>query len=284
MLSHEMQEQLPTYNLPTYRVRARNTSADSENKIHDDATAASYGFRGGLVPGITVYAYMTVPIVERFGLAWLERGSMQVKFHQPFYEGEQVNVRSDVDANVEPTRIVVTAEREDGTACATGLATVGDRAEWPGEPRLEGYPEAPLPSFEARPIVSRDLLIPGAALGTLKETLNVPDRAALESLDESLPIYFGADAVAHPFVLLGLANQILVRNYKLGPWIHAASDLINWSAARHGEEISVTGRIADCFERKGHEFVVLDLSSIANRSRIVQQVRHTAIYRLRGAS
>ena len=42
--------------LPAYRVKARNTSATSENKIHDDATAQPLGFRGGLVPGVTVYA------------------------------------------------------------------------------------------------------------------------------------------------------------------------------------------------------------------------------------
>src|SRR5438093_611879 len=81
--------------LPLYRVRARNTSADSENKIHDDTVAASYGFRGGLVPGVTVYGYMTVPIVARFAHDWLERGSMQVKFHQPFYEGEDVSVHAE---------------------------------------------------------------------------------------------------------------------------------------------------------------------------------------------
>ena len=71
-------------------------------------------------------------------------------------------------------------------------------------------------------------------------------------------------------------------NFKLGPWIHAASDLINWGAARNGEEISVRGRITQCFERKGHEFVVLDLVLIAGEARLVQQVRHTAIYRPRG--
>jgi hypothetical protein len=37
----------------TYRVRARNTSTDSENKIHDDATAASYGLRVGLFTVVT---------------------------------------------------------------------------------------------------------------------------------------------------------------------------------------------------------------------------------------
>jgi hypothetical protein len=264
--------------LPIYRVRARNTSADSENKIHDDATAASFGFRGALVPGITVYAYMTVPIVERFGLDWLERGSIQVKFHQPFYDGEEVIVRAEVDASADPIKIAVTAAREDGAACATALATVNDRSAWLGEPQTADYPEAPLPTFELRPVASRESLIPGSALGTLDEKFELPDTELLESLDEKLPIYLGTQAVAHPFALLRLSNQILMSNFKLGPWIHTASDLINWSAARDGEEVSVRGRIADCFERKGHEFVVLDVLLIGDESRIVQQVRHTAIY------
>ena len=33
----------------TYWIRARNTAADSTNKIHDDEVARSYGFAGGLV-------------------------------------------------------------------------------------------------------------------------------------------------------------------------------------------------------------------------------------------
>jgi len=265
----------------SYRVRARNTAIESENKIHDDSVAASYGFSGGLVPGVTVYAYMTVPIVERFGLDWLERGSMQVKFHQPFYDGEEVTVRAEVNESADPVNVSITASREDGIACATALATVNDRSRWLGEARLEDYPEAPLPDIEARPVPSGDLLIPGTALGTLTDILSLPATTDLEKLDERLPIYTGADAVAHPFTLLSLANQILVSNYELGPWIHAASDLINWSAARNGEEISVRGRIGKCFERKGHEFVVLDLLFVAENARIVQQVRHTAIYRPR---
>ena len=265
----------------TYRVRAHNTSADSENKIHDDATAATYGFRGGLVPGITVYAYMTVPIVERFGLDWLERGSMQVKFHQPFYDGEVVIVRAETDSGADSINIAIRAEREDGVACATALATVNDRSAWLGEPRIDAYPEAPLPQFESRPEPSPETLLPGAPLGTLVEKLALPDVAMLESLDERLPIYFGSQAIAHPFALLRLSNQTLMSNFKLGPWIHAASDLINWSAARGGEQISVKGRIAQCFERKGHEFVVLDVLLAAKDNRVVQQVRHTAIYRPR---
>lgn len=266
---------------PAYRVRARNTAVESENKIHDDRVAASYGFRGGLVPGVIVYGYMTVPIVGRFGRAWLERGSMQVKFHQPFYEGEEVIVRAEVDADSEPIKIAVKAEREDRIVCATGLATVDDNSSWLGETRLDDYAEAELPQIEARPAASRESIVPGQWLGTLREKLDLKDTTLIESIGERLPIYYGAEAVAHPVILLSLANQIMMRNFELGPWIHAASDLINRSAALDGEEIAVRGRIKDRFERKGHEFVTIDLLLVANGSRIVQQVRHTAIYRPR---
>src|SRR4029078_7920713 len=166
---------------------------------------------------------------------------------QPFYDREEGLVRPEVNESADPVNVSITASREDGIACATALATVNDRSACLGEARLEGDSEALLPHFEARPVPSREMLVPGAALGTLTETITVPDAATLENLDERLPIYRSDEAIAHPFTLLSLANQILVRNYKLGPWIHAASDLINWRAARDGEEISVRGRIADRF-------------------------------------
>ena len=47
--------------LATHTVLAHNWATESENKIHDDAVASRYGFRGGLVPGVAVWAYMTHP-------------------------------------------------------------------------------------------------------------------------------------------------------------------------------------------------------------------------------
>ena len=249
-----------------YRVRARNTASGSENKIHDDRVAARYGFRGGLVPGVTVYGYMTVPVVAEFGRAWLEFGSMQVRFQQPFHVGEEVVVRRYGDR--------VTAEREDGSVCATGVLTLA------ATPAHAGIcAEHPLPA--GRPLASWDSLAPGTPLGTLHEKVNLADHAFLELRGERLPLYKGPDAVAHPALLLGFANQILVRNFELGPWIHTASGLTNHGLARHGEEISVRGRIHDRFERKGHEFVVLDVALVAAGGRLVQTARHTAIYRPR---
>lgn len=233
--------------LPIYRVRAVNTAPDSENKIHDDGVAAQYGFRGGLVPGVTVYGYMTTPIVEH-APEWLEHGSMTVRFLEPFYDGEEVIVRGEV---AEDGSLGVKAEREDGFVCATGTARIAGLAH--AEPGW--YPEHTLPG--ERPVPERDTLIPGTLLGTFAEKIDT----------------------AEPHRLLLFSNHILMRNFKLGPWIHAASEVTNWSAARAGDEISARGRIHDRFDRKGHEFVVVDVMLIANGSRLVQTVRHTAIYR-----
>src|SRR5690349_2542169 len=101
------------------RVRAHNADTASENQIHDDRVAASYGFRGGLVPGVTVYGYMTAPLAERLGPAWLERGGIAVRFSAPFYQDEIVVVRFG-----EGDPLEIRAEREDGTVCATASVTL----------------------------------------------------------------------------------------------------------------------------------------------------------------
>lgn len=245
-----------------YQVRARNTAPDSENRIHDDRTAAAYGFRAGLVPGFTVYGYLTVPLVRKFGTAWLERGGMHVRFMQPVYHGDNVLVMLAENA--------VTARREDGTVCAAG-EIVWPQAEAPDP---ASYPEQALP--EERPPASAASLVPGSILGTVRSTLALPDHAFLAQQDEPLPVY--REGLLHPAALLSLCNQVLLQNVKLGPWIHLESDLRHFSLARNCDRLAARGRVVDCFERKGHRFVVLDILIIAAGDRLIQHVRHTAIY------
>ncbi len=257
---------------PFYRVRAVNTAADSENRIHDDRVAAAYGFRGGLVPGVTVYGYMTLPVLERFGVEWLERGAMNVRFKEPVYEGEEVAVE---------------ARELDGGRMDISL--VGGRAQataWREReriaPRVEDYPQRPLPAREERLAASRESLAQGTALGTLETVLDL----AMARMSAPLPAAIGDERFAHPAVLLGLANDVLMRNFVLGPWLHVSSEVANFSAARDGEALHVYGRVAEQYERKGHEFVALDILIAApgnSGERVVQQVRHTAIWRPQGA-
>jgi acyl dehydratase len=237
--------------LSLYRVRAVNTAPDSENKIHSDSVAAEYGFRGGLVPGVTVYGYMTVPIVD-FAPEWLERGSMKVRFLEPIYDGDEVSVQATVDG----ASIHVTAERPDGLVCAIGTGAIPATLESPAD----RYPEHPLPP--KRPTPSVDSLVPGAPLGTVIEKIDVSE----------------------PRAVLQFSNELLVRNFKLGPWIHTGSEIQNYGAVRAGDLIAAHGRIHDRYERKGHQFVVVDVMLIANADRLVQTVRHTAIYQPRPKS
>src|SRR5207248_4196818 len=86
--------------LPDHRLVAHNAATASENKIHDDAVARRHGFAGGLVPGITVFGYLTAPVVELWGEAWLERGFLAARFRQPIYDGDDVTVEGSLSDDV----------------------------------------------------------------------------------------------------------------------------------------------------------------------------------------
>ena len=40
------------------------------------------------MPGVDVYAYMTHLPVQRWGRAWLERGTAECRFLKPIYDGD----------------------------------------------------------------------------------------------------------------------------------------------------------------------------------------------------
>ena len=73
--------------LVSYDLVARNTATASSNKIHADDVARQYGFAGGLVPGVDVYAYLAHVPAAAWGAGWLESGTMQARFLTPVYDG-----------------------------------------------------------------------------------------------------------------------------------------------------------------------------------------------------
>jgi len=268
----------PGTDLPEYRVRAHNGSALSDNKIHDDTVAKQYGFAGGLVPGVTVYAYMTRPVVDALGSDWLERGAMSVRLLKPFYEGDRVSVHAQVtESGASGAALTVEALNQGGDICAVGMATLGDAAV---QPDVGDFPEAPLPA--TRPPAS-----PGAfatpVLGSLSETWDAgaPTALFLDEIADDHALYRGTGAVAHSGYLIRKANTILAANVVLGPWIHASSTVRHFSLVRHGERLSTRGRVTNVFDKSGHRFVELDVLIVAEGSRPVMLVHHTAIYQVR---
>jgi acyl dehydratase len=122
------------------------------------------------------------------------------------------------------------------------------------------------------------------ALGTLEAIVRTEVGAGyLEAVGDDLAVYRGPDAVAHPGWLLSLANDVLASNVALGPWIHTASEVRHLGLVTDGDRVSVRTRVLDLSEARGHELVHLDVLMVVGE-RAVQQVRHSAIYRLRPAA
>jgi acyl dehydratase len=243
---------------PFLRVRAVNTAVDSENRIHDDRVAAEYGFRGGLVPGVTVYGYLAAAVIHHFGLDWLHHGAMDVRFFEPFYEGEEVSVS--ITELPEGRIKIEAAPRASATA-------------W-----IDAAPPTDFPAACSAPKQepSRETIQPGMILGTLEKTLDLSQPGVSAPLDP----FIGPERFAHPAIILGLANELLMHNYALGPWIHSSSEVRNAQPARDGERLEVRGKIADVYERKGHELVIVDVA-ILSAGRLVSRIRHTAIWKPR---
>lgn len=266
--------------LPIYEVCAHNYAVDADNKIHSDEVAAQYGFAGGLVPGVGNYAYLTRPVADALGRAWLERGAMMAKFIQPVYHGERVSVHGTV-TSIEPLVIQLELLNSAGMLCAVGKASLP--ATLPAfEPN--DYPAQPLPAQLRAATISA---IPaGTVLGSLDFVLDLAGEGAafLDKVVESSALYRSAnvtDALCHPAYWPAQANEIVMRNVALGPWVHTATETQHYALAQHGEQLSLRGRVAAAYEKRGHELIELELALFGAHDRPIAKIKHTAIIKLR---
>jgi len=261
--------------LPCYEVIAENYGADHANKIHSDDGAGRYGFAGALVPGVGLYAYMTRPVVDALGREWLERGVMSAKFIKPVYDGERVQARATIAHN-DPIELKLELFNPSGILCAIGSAglpnpsTAPDPSEYPFRAPDQLRP-ASIASFSI-----------GDALGSIEFDLDLKGEMPkfLDNVAETSPIY---DSICHPAFWIAQANEILMRNIALGPWIHTASDVRHYALARDGERLSLRGRVIDLYERHGHELIVAALGLFGEKDRPIAHIKHTAIIKLREA-
>ncbi len=262
----------------SWSAEAYNQVPQSENRIHSDEVARAYGFRGALVPGVTVSAYLLHPAALTWGRDWAERGRAHAVVRSPVYDGE-------------PFRIDVADARSDGyeaklfgpqgVHCASARASLPRDAAEPPSRRGD-----PLLSREAgRPVASRAVMeeLRETGLGALPARW---DEAAelttyLRNPDRMAPVYRD-EKLAHPGFVLGLTNWVLGRNVRMSPWLHLETWSQHHRAIPWGAELVVEAAIADLFEKKGHEFVDLDVGVFGrNDDDAYASVRLRAIYRMR---
>jgi acyl dehydratase len=259
--------------LQPYRVSAYNTAKASENKIHDDATAKRFGFRGGLVGGVHVYAYMTHLPVQRWGRAWLERGTGEARFAKPVYEGDIAEITAMEDADGLALEVV-----SGGVLCATGRAGLPSTA---ASVAVSDFVAATPPAQDTRPPADERSLPVGKWLGMTPLTVT-PEYQAQDLSDtrETDPIY-ATEGLVHPGTILRCCNWALSHNVVLPAWMHMGSTVRNLGVARVGDTLGVRARVTKNYEHKGHKWVEIDALVLANERTPIARATHIAIYRPR---
>ena len=247
---------------------AFNTATASENKIHADDVAARFGFSGGLVPGVDVFAYMAHAPVERWGRDWLSQGRIRIRLGKPVYDGDETTVTA-VDQPDGALALTVSAR---GLDCASGTAWRSH-----AEPARALLPRGDLPLPDDRPAASPDSLPVGKVLGTLSETYTT-DIGLAHLLDtREDPALFDGGRLANPAYLLRRANYVLAQTVRLGPWIHVESDVRLHGLITDGEVFETRAVVIDNSDQKGHLIVTLDVT-VSSGERVAMSCRHWAIY------
>ncbi len=291
----------------SHTVVAHNADTESENRIHDDSVARRHGFGGGLVPGVTLYAYMAHVPAALWGREWIERGTMAARFLKPVYDGERVEaVGEPVGGAGEgaPAAVTLRLVGPDGETRATGRASLPEAprglpapgtADPPGGATgadlIDDPTERPLPRRPGdRPPADERSLAPGTVLGTVVGHYRAPAAPAfLEEIHEDLAL-FSDGAVAHPGWLIRFANAAMASNVSLGPWIHVESEAAHLGAVTDGAELRFRSRVSEEYERHGHRYALLDGLLVTTTGAgapepvacPVMHVHHRVIYRLRG--
>jgi hypothetical protein len=262
--------------LPEHRIKAAIDIADPGNRIQDDEYARRYGFRAGLVPGIFVFAYMSRPLVDLLGKDWLERGSAEVHFLRPIYEGEEIRIGGSI-SSVAPDGTLsldYRASNNQGVTCGVGVAKLPP-AESASEPSIDDYPSG---RAKLHRIISLESLPVGEYLTPLTSdfTWNVHWQYCRKTIRDHHPLY---ERIMHPGWLVSRAGQILAMNYAVPAWIDVSSTVQNFHALEEECPIETRGRVYDKFERDGDHFIVLDLA-VFTPTCCLATIRYTAIFRI----
>ena len=262
---------------PPYQVRTHNQSTQSENKKHSDAVARDYGFKGGLVPGVTVFSHLTQPLAAHLGEEWLARGTADVNFLKPAYEEELLTIQS-LQTKTEggPPAYALTCCNEQQVELARMTATLADVAPAP-DPRGEIPPGA---TPAERPMVTWDLMEIGKPFPSLRWQPTAAENLQwCRDVRDDLPLYReGGASLLHPGFILRQANNALRNRFTLPAWIHAGSRITFHAPLRAGALYEVRAIPEEKWIRKGHEFVRLYVAIRSDAATLVE-VLHTAIFR-----
>lgn len=273
--------------LPTRTVVARNTAAAEAGSIHDDAYAARLGYRGGLVPGVTLLAYLTPALIAAFGEAWPQRGRLRARFVRPAYDGDALAIAGRV---ADDGAIECRIDGPDGAVCVEAHASCSAVESIEAKPWRTSIPVAG-PSTVAPdgslPELSLENLAAGQELSPLTYRLSLAQAIAwaADASDDSAwyrdTSPFGGPII-HPAFFARDAIALLRHNFAYKATVHAETDLAYQGPGYPERDHTLYGNVADLYERNGNSYVVLDALTVDQDGREIVRNRHTSVIRLRG--
>ncbi len=247
------------------------------NIIHSTEGAKAFGYKAALVGGVTVYGWGARTIVDLLGEEWLRDGWADISFRRPVFPGFELTTHV---TELPDGTFDFSMTNHDGKDCLTGTCALG-KAPWGDEhtlpPVAEAVPEAdPMPELTPETFVVGDTLRPQAVPISTGEAAAY---AREKQRDESR-LWRGDDALLHPGWLAGRGARLMHHSWAYGPSIHARSQIQHLAPARAGQTVTVAGRFADTYERRGHHFAVLDLAQRDEAGNLFCRLRHTTIYQV----
>ena len=110
--------------------RSVNQAQEIEGSIHNDAVASKLGFRGGTVAG-SIHLELVPPVLlEAFGDAWFERGTISIIFRNPTTDREPVRAIVKQPLTREcGAQVSAVIEREDEMLVGEGTVSCGSPPE-----------------------------------------------------------------------------------------------------------------------------------------------------------
>ena len=233
----------------TWSVHAKNLPEHSRNPIHTDEGGKAAGFDGALVAGVTVYAYLTNPILTLWGVDWLREGSSVVEFKSPVLADELVEcitVLDDMSLNVNAT-----VSNQIRAQCTAFI----------GKPVSSNSPDSSIELLETEEI------------HLVNEWENYGHR-----LGDDHEIYSDL-GVIHPAVWPSLANYVVEKNLVTGAWVHTRSKISHHNLVQIGSVATLESRVINRFETKAGNRAVINVAVTVEGEKVAE-VEHEAIVSL----
>ena len=265
-------------------------SLEIGNIIHSTEGAARFGYTGPLVGGTTVYAWSIAALVEALGEDWLDEGWVEFQLRKPVYPSEVITTRvtpaSDsvipAQAGISPqdsAAVEFTMTKHTGDIAVRGTAGLGV-ADFNSEIST-ATERTPQPEPADRPFITRAVAPLGEDLPAMAIDLSSAEAAryAEEKARDLDPLWHDDNAHVHPGWIAQRANALLAHTWRYTA-IHASSQIQHLAPVHPDQQLLVSGRLESGYQRKGHEYAVIDLTITAEDGRELVRMRQPTIYQV----